>query len=51
MLSGNEGLLRESRWSGRVFNGAWVEASGGSIPVAEPATGETLTQLMARAQT
>ncbi len=45
MLSGNEGLLRDSRWNGRIFNGSWAEASGGSAAVAEPATGETLTRV------
>jgi benzaldehyde dehydrogenase (NAD) len=43
--SGNGSLLRESRWSGRIFNGTWAEASGRSATVTEPATGETLTRV------
>lgn len=45
MQSANGNLLHESCWSGRIFNGAWVEAGGGSAPVLEPATGEILTRV------
>lgn len=38
------GFLQESQWHAKLFNGAWVEARGGTNPVREPATGQCLTQ-------
>lgn len=35
-------FLDPSLWSGRVFNGQWVTAHGGTIDIAEPATGKSL---------
>jgi benzaldehyde dehydrogenase (NAD) len=37
------GLLAGARWNGRVFNGEWAGATGGTSTVVEPATGEALT--------
>lgn len=37
--------LAADRWSGRVFDGAWVDAAGGTLPVAEPATGISLGEV------
>lgn len=38
-------LLDPALWQGKLFNGQWVAARGGSLPVREPATGETLTEV------
>jgi benzaldehyde dehydrogenase (NAD) len=35
-------LLDDGSWQGKLWTGAWTEAGGGSYPVVEPATGETL---------
>jgi benzaldehyde dehydrogenase (NAD) len=35
-------VLESSPWSGRIFNGEWVVARGGSIEIKEPATGKVL---------
>ncbi|HEX3781218.1 MAG TPA: aldehyde dehydrogenase family protein [Pseudonocardiaceae bacterium] len=35
-------FLDEQVWQGRIFNGRWVPAEGGSRDVVEPATGETI---------
>ena len=35
-------LLDESRWKGKVFDGAWRTADGGTTSVVEPATGDQL---------
>ncbi|HEX2042247.1 MAG TPA: aldehyde dehydrogenase family protein [Acidimicrobiales bacterium] len=35
-------LMDAERWTGKIYNGAWVEAAGGSYPVVEPATGAEL---------
>ena len=35
-------VLESSPWSGRIFNGEWVAAKGGSIDIKEPASGKLL---------
>ena len=35
-------LLGDGRWVGRIFNGKWVPAKGGTRDVPEPATGKPL---------
>lgn len=35
-------VLESSPWSGRIFNGEWVTAKGGSIDIKEPASGKVL---------
>ena len=35
-------ILDDTTWSGKIFDGGWVESSGGSAAVREPATGEEL---------
>ena len=39
------GLLESAQWSGKVFNGSWVTAQGGTISTDEPATGQTLAEV------
>lgn len=39
------GLLDETLWSGRIFDGCWREPNGGSAVVIEPATGKELTRV------
>ncbi|MBV1787402.1 benzaldehyde dehydrogenase [Marinobacterium sp. D7] len=39
------GLLDAATWNGRIFDGSWRAASGGSAAVVEPATGEELTRV------
>ena len=36
-------LLGDGRWIGKIFNGQWVAAKGGTRAVVEPATGQTLS--------
>src|SRR6187549_231088 len=38
-------VLEQSPWSGRIFNGEWISARGGSVDVTEPATGKVLTRV------
>jgi len=38
-------LLDPTQWKGKLFNGRWVAAQGGSLAVREPATGETLAEV------
>ena len=38
-------LVQQSPWKGRIFNGSWEPAKGGTLDVTEPATGEILTQV------
>ncbi|MBR9884573.1 MAG: benzaldehyde dehydrogenase [Oceanospirillales bacterium] len=38
-------LLDAALWNGRIFDGSWREANGGSAQVLEPATGEMLTRV------
>ncbi len=38
-------LLGGETWSGKIFDGNWVTASGGSIKVTEPATGAVLGEI------
>lgn len=38
-------LLDEGSWTGKISSDGWVEASGGTAPVREPATGEVLTSV------
>lgn len=38
-------FLNEASWTGRVFNGDWIDASGGHHDVIEPATGQRLAQV------
>ena len=35
-------FLNQSVWTGKIFNGDWVDATGGTIDVIEPGTGETM---------
>ncbi|HSW05629.1 benzaldehyde dehydrogenase [Aquabacterium sp.] len=39
-------LLQASRsdhpWAGKIYSGGWIESQGGTAPIVEPATGETL---------
>jgi NAD-dependent aldehyde dehydrogenases len=44
-LDHNHQLLDPTQWKGQLFNGQWVAAQGGSLPVREPATGETLAEV------
>jgi benzaldehyde dehydrogenase (NAD) len=37
-------FLDEGTWTGKIFNGDWIDSSGGSSPVREPATGGELGQ-------
>ena len=39
------GFLNNDDWNGKLFNGAYVDASGGAQPVMEPAVGEPLMQV------
>ncbi len=41
--AGRTGLLNASIWEGKIFDGEWRMASGGTHLVTEPATGEQLT--------
>lgn len=38
-------LTDAARWSGRIFNGEWIAARGGTLQVTEPASGQPLHQL------
>ncbi|MRV73017.1 aldehyde dehydrogenase family protein [Duganella sp. FT92W] len=40
--SGTIAFLHDSTWHGKVFDGDWIAAHGGSQPIIEPATGDTL---------
>lgn len=35
-------ILDDGRWDGKIFDGGWIDASGGTAPVREPATGGEL---------
>lgn len=35
-------LARVETWRGKIFNGAWVDAQGGTLDVIEPGNGESL---------
>ncbi|MET0264164.1 MAG: benzaldehyde dehydrogenase [Duganella sp.] len=35
-------LLNDTVWSGKIFNGDWIAADGGTQPIVEPATGQQL---------
>ena len=35
--------LKESLWRGKIFDGGWIESSGGQADDIEPATGSVLT--------
>jgi benzaldehyde dehydrogenase (NAD) len=35
-------LLLDTTWQGKIFDGSWTAAQGGSQPIIEPATGATL---------
>jgi benzaldehyde dehydrogenase (NAD) len=37
-------LLLDTTWQGKIFDGGWTAAQGGSQPIIEPATGATLGQ-------
>ncbi len=39
------GLLANAPWTGNIYNGSWEPATGGTGEVAEPATGEVMTQV------
>lgn len=43
-ISSPSRVLESSPWAGRIFNGDWVAARGGTFDVKEPATGELLTR-------
>lgn len=36
------GLLDDRAWAGKIFSGGWVDGSGGTAEVVEPATGQPL---------
>jgi hypothetical protein len=36
------GLLETADWTGKIFNGGWVAANGGTLTSTEPATGQVL---------
>lgn len=38
-------LVQQAPWKGKVFDGSWKQAKGGTLEVREPATGEVLTQV------
>jgi benzaldehyde dehydrogenase (NAD) len=38
-------LLETSTWDGQLYSGGWRDASGGTRPVVEPATGNTLATI------
>ena len=35
-------FLNQSVWSGKIFNGDWVDSTAGTIEVIEPGTGEVM---------
>ena len=35
-------FLHDTTWQGKIFDGGWIDAAGGSHPILEPATGATL---------
>lgn len=37
------GLLTTGDWEGRIYDGSWHPAAGGTVDIVEPATGERLT--------
>jgi len=39
------GLLETADWTGKIFNGGWVAASGGTLASTEPATGQVLAEV------
>jgi benzaldehyde dehydrogenase (NAD) len=40
-----ERLLDEGAWAGKLYSGGWKNGDGGTTPVLEKATGETLTEV------
>ena len=38
------GLLETADWTGKIFNGGWVAANGGTLTSTEPATGQVLAE-------
>ena len=38
----SETLMDERIWTSKIFNGEWIPAAGGEIPVIEPATGSRI---------
>lgn len=41
----NNTQMQRQDWDGKIFNGAWSTAAGGTARVMEPATGETLADV------
>lgn len=41
-LLDDDGIFARSLWTGRIFNGQWIDARGGELPVTETATGTLL---------
>jgi benzaldehyde dehydrogenase (NAD) len=39
------GLLETADWTGKIFNGGWATASGGTLASTEPATGQVLAEV------
>jgi benzaldehyde dehydrogenase (NAD) len=37
--------LDTDRWAGKLFSGGWVRGGGGTLPVIEPATGQSLSDV------
>ena len=35
-------FLNDTLWAGKIFNGDWIAADGGTHPITEPATGQQL---------
>ena len=45
MTATGTGILHESAWLGKAFNGAWIATAGGAASVLEKATGKTLSKV------
>ncbi|WP_045764802.1 benzaldehyde dehydrogenase [Xanthomonas albilineans] len=41
-ISHSDALASSIRWSGRIFNGEWIAAQGGTLEVIEPGSGKPL---------
>ncbi len=41
----SDALMDARLWTGKIFNGEWIDAAGGDYPVVEPATGSQLGTL------
>ncbi len=41
----SDSLLDTTRWGGRIFDGDWIAAHGGTLAVTEPASGERLHEV------